>query len=103
MSEDTSQSRKPTRTIRAGSVHGAIWETTELDEYGRTVVRHSIRITRRYKDQDSGGWKSSDYYSFPSDLADLALVAQEAYKHVRLHEDRDQPAEIGEESEPEAA
>ena len=77
--------QKPVKEIRAiGGITAAIWRNQKQDGE-RTVVQHSVRIQKRYRDSNTGEWKNSDYF-FPSDLAKLMLVTQKAYEFVTLHE-----------------
>ena len=74
----------PEKEFRAGTVSAAIWKT-EANQDGRPVVRWSVKVQKRFQDQQTGEWRSSDYY-YGSELADLAIVAQHAYEFIRLRE-----------------
>ena len=80
--------QRPEREFRAGGVSAAIWKSASTNQDGRTVDRWSVKIQKRYQDQQSGDWRSSDYY-YGSELADLALVAQRAYEFIRLRDSED--------------
>ena len=71
----------PIKEFRAGTVSASI-RRNEVDKNGTTVVRHSIRIQKRFR-QDDGEWKNTDYF-FPEDLPKLALVATKAFEFVSL-------------------
>jgi len=59
--------QRPAHEIRLGRIKAAIWaNSTDLG------VRYSVSLTRLYKDQGSGEWRTSS--SFGRD--DLLLVAQ---------------------------
>jgi hypothetical protein len=81
---DMSSTNSPEQVFRAGTVSAAIWKK-ETTQDGRIVVQFSIRVQKRYKDADSGEWKTSDYF-FPEDLPRLELVAREAFRYVALKE-----------------
>ena len=79
--------QQPIKEFKAGSVKAAIWKN-EHEEGGRTVVRHSVRISRSYRDRQTGDWKETEYY-FANDLPRLALVAQQAFEFIALKESED--------------
>lgn len=81
------QPQQPIKEYRAGKVKAAIWKD-EHEEQGRTVVRHNVKIQKRYRDQQTGDYKSTEYY-YGAELADLILVAQQAFEFVRLRESED--------------
>ena len=81
------QNTKPIKDFRAlGNIQASIWRN-EVEKDGQTVVRHSVRIQKRFKKED-GGYEDTDYY-FPHDLPKLALVAQKAYEYIILSESKD--------------
>ncbi len=55
-----------------------------MDKNGTTVVRYSIRIQKRFR-QDDGEWKNTDYF-FPEELPRLQLVTAKAFEYVSLKE-----------------
>jgi hypothetical protein len=74
-------------TKEFGGGHGvksAVWRN-EREEGGRTVIRHTVRISRSYHDQQTGKWVETDYY-YPNDLPRVALVAQQAFEYIVLQE-----------------
>ena len=73
----------PIKEFRAGTVSASVWRN-EVERNGATVVRHSIRIQKRFR-QDDGEWKNTDYF-FPEDLPKLQLVATKAFEFVSLKE-----------------
>jgi len=79
--------KQPIKEYKAGSVKAAVWKE-EREESGRTVVRHSVRISKSYRDRQTGDWKETEYY-FANDLPRLALVAQQAFEFVALKESED--------------
>jgi hypothetical protein len=82
-----SKPQPPDKDFRAGTVSASIWRK-EVEQNGRTVVQHSIRIQKRYRDKD-GNWKDTDYF-FANDLPRLVLVAQKAFELVALTESADE-------------
>ena len=75
------QNNKPQKEFRAGGVKAAVWSSDTVHE-GRNVTKYSIRIGKRYCDQN-GSWKDSDYF-FPDDLPKLQLVAAKAFEYTVL-------------------
>ena len=76
--------QQPVKEFRAGTISAAIWRNEKQDAE-RTVVQHSVRIQKRYRDSNTGEWKTSDYF-FAGDLPKLLLVTQKAYEFITLHE-----------------
>ena len=72
---------QPDKEFRAGTVTAAIWRN-EVEKDGRTVVQHTVRVQKRYRDA-SGEWKTTEYF-FPNDLPKLRLVVEKAFEHVSL-------------------
>lgn len=79
----------PIKEFRAGGIRAAIWRN-EIEQDGRIVVRHSIKVEKRYHDKQADEWKSTDQF-FPEDLARLQLVAAEAYRFTTLKQSEDDP------------
>jgi hypothetical protein len=81
MTQQTSTA--PVKVIRAGAISASVWQD-EVEKNGVTVVRHSVRVQKRFQ-QDNGEWKNTDYF-FPEDLPKLKLVAAKAFEFVSLKE-----------------
>jgi hypothetical protein len=79
------QGNPPVQEFRAGAVRAAIWKN-EVQQDGRTTVRFSTKIEKRYRDKQSNEWRSTDQY-FPEDLPKLALVATKAFEYTTLREE----------------
>jgi hypothetical protein len=74
--------KKPVKVFSCGAVKAAIWADSRV--VNNTVVEvHSIKIDRAYKDKDNNEWRHSNTF-FGDDLLKVSLVAQEAYKYIRL-------------------
>ena len=73
----------PIKVIRAGTVSASVWKN-EVDKNGTPVVRYSIRIQKRFQ-QDDGEWKNTDYF-FPEELPKLQLVTAKAFEYISLKE-----------------
>lgn len=71
---------KPEKRFRCGPVAANIWAEAKTVE-GEMVKLYSIKIDKAYKDGDK--WKHTSSFS-AEDLPKIALVANEAYKYVRL-------------------
>lgn len=76
------KSNPPAKTFTCNGVQAAIWLTSTETDNG-PVKSQSIRITKSYKDKDTGEWKRTDRL-FTDDLPNVAVVAMEAYKYLRL-------------------
>lgn len=63
---------RPIHEIRLGPIKAAIWANEAKAKSGGTTTRHSIKLTRLYRDGDK--WATSD--TFGRD--DLPLVAKAA-------------------------
>ncbi len=72
---------KPVRTIRCGNIAASVWRN-ETKKDGRTVVRYSIRIHKRFRDQ-AGTYRNTPYY-FVDDLPKLAALAEEVFRSITL-------------------
>ena len=79
----TQNTQPPVKTFRVGTIEAAIWKS-ESQHDGRTVVRHTTRIQKRYQDKENN-WQTTSYF-FPEDLPKLNLVAEKAYEFVSLRE-----------------
>ena len=84
MTQQTSTA--PIKVIRVGGISASVWKD-DVEKDGATVVRHSVRIQKRFR-QDNGEWKNTDYF-FPEDLPKLQLVAAKAFELVSLKESED--------------
>lgn len=82
-----SQPQPPVKEFKAGTISASIWRKA-VEQNGRKVVQHSIRIQKRYRDKE-GNWKDTDYF-FANDLPRLVLVAQKAFEHAALTESADE-------------
>lgn len=83
MSQDKS---KPIKNFRSGNIQASIWRN-EVDKDGQTVVRHSVRIQKQFRDDD-GDYKETNYY-FRDDIPRLILVAQKAFEFISLSESKE--------------
>ncbi len=71
---------RPEKTFRCGPITAAIWAETKTVN-GEMVKFYSTKIDKAYKQDD--GWKHTTSFS-AEDLPKVALVADEAYKYIRL-------------------
>ena len=71
---------KPEKKFNCGSISASIWANTKTVN-GETVDFHSVTINKAYKEGDE--WKYTDSFNI-EDLPKVALVANEAYKYIRL-------------------
>jgi hypothetical protein len=84
MSQENSS--KPVKDFRAGNIQASVWRN-EVDKDGQTVVRHSVRIQKRFRNQE-GEWENTEYL-FPEDLPRLQLVAAKSFEFITLKESKD--------------
>ena len=78
------QGNQPVKEFRAGGVKAAIWKK-EAQQDGQTVVSHSVKVQKSYRDKLTGEWKTTDYF-YPQDLPKLILTAQKAFEYISLRE-----------------
>jgi hypothetical protein len=76
--------RRPIKAFQAGAIHASIWRN-EIEQDGSTVVRHSIRIDKRYFDAKRKAWLDSDCL-FANDLPRVRLVVEKAFEFITLRE-----------------
>ena len=72
---------KPQKRFKCGPISASIWAEGKVVE-GEMVKFHSINIDKAYKDGDD--WKHTNSFA-AEDLPKIALVANEAYKYIRLN------------------
>jgi hypothetical protein len=77
---------KPVKDYRSGSIQASIWRNEE-DKDGQTVVRHSVRIQKQFRNDD-GDYQETNYY-FRDDIPRLILVAQKAFEYIALNESKE--------------
>ncbi len=77
---------KPEKKFSCGSISASIWANTKVVT-GETVKFYSVTINKAYKEGED--LKYTDSFNI-EDLPKVALVATEAYKHVRLRENDSQ-------------
>ena len=70
----------PEKKFKCGSILACIWAESKTVE-GKTLKFYSIYISRVYNDDYES--KRTDNFR-PEDLPKVALVANEAYKYIRL-------------------
>ena len=71
---------RPEKKFRCGPITATIWADTKTVN-GEMVKFYSIKIDKAYKNGDE--WKHTNSFA-AEDLPKVALVANEAYKHIRL-------------------
>jgi len=72
---------KPDKRFRCGSISASIWAEAKTIN-NEMVTLYSIKIDKAYKDGEE--WKHTSSFA-ADDLPKVALVANEAYKHIRLN------------------
>ena len=73
---------KPEKKFNCGSISASIWANTWVVN-GEAVKLYSVTINKAFKEGDE--WKYTDSFNI-EDLPKVALVANEAYKYMRLRE-----------------
>ena len=71
---------RPEKKFKCGPISASIWAEDKTVESG-VIKFHSVNITKTYKDGDE--WKHTNSFN-TEDLLKVALVANEAYKYIRL-------------------
>ena len=74
--------QRPVKEFRAGPVKLAIWQN-EVEQNGQHVVRHSVRIGKRYFDRQQNAWLDSEYF-FVNDLPRLRLLVEKAFEYIAM-------------------
>ena len=77
---------KPIKNFRSGNIQASIWRN-DVDKDGQTVVRHSVRIQKQFRNDD-GDYQETNYY-FRDDIPRLILVAQKAFEFISLSESKE--------------
>ena len=77
----------PVKEYRSGALSVAIWRN-ETQENGKTIVKHSVKPQKRYRD-DKGNWVDSAYL-FPTELLKMAVLLQKAYEFIEVKESKDE-------------
>ena len=72
---------KPEKKFNCGSISASIWMNTKVVT-GEKVKIYSVTINKAYKEGDE--WKHTNSFNI-EDLPKVALVANEAYKYIRLY------------------
>ena len=87
---------KPLKEFSSGSVRAAIWENNR-DDGTDAFITHTVRVERRYKDQD-GEWQGTNGFR-KNDLASVELVVRKAFEFLTMRERDPQDEENGESPE----
>jgi len=74
------------KDFRSGNIQASVWRN-EADKDGQTVVRHSVRIQKQFRN-DGGDYQETNYY-FRDDIPKLILVAQKAFEFIALSESKE--------------
>jgi len=72
--------QKPEKKFNCGPISASIWAKTKTVE-GDTRKFYSVTIDKAYKEDED--WKHTNSFNI-EDLPKVALVANEAYKYIRL-------------------
>lgn len=72
--------QQPEKKFNCGPISASIWVKTKIVE-GDTLKLYSVTINKAYKEDED--WKHTNSFNI-EDLPNVALVANEAYKYIRL-------------------
>ena len=72
---------KPEKKFRCGPIAASIWAEAKMIN-NEMITLYSIKIDKTYKDGEI--WKHTGSFA-AGDLPKVALVANEAYKYIRLN------------------
>ena len=81
----TQEKTKPVKTFRSANIEISIWRNRSYKD-GQTVVRHSIKVEKQYKNTDQ--WQKTDYF-FPDELPKLKSLLQKAYDFIMVKESQE--------------
>lgn len=76
------EKKKPVKVFRSGGIRLAIWMNTTTKD-GRDVTMPSIQIDRTYKSGDE--FKTTHRFG-ERDLLEIAALAMEGHRHLRLRQ-----------------
>lgn len=80
-------SRRPERTFRLRGIRATVWPNPVKTEQG-TVTKLSVTVEKRYKDRNSGDFKSGNTF-FPEELGALRAVVDRALDYCMTRESED--------------
>ena len=89
--------KKPTKVFRCGHVKAAIWVST-VNRDGREIETHSVKITKSYRNKDTGEWNNTERF-FVEDLLKVAMVVTEVCREFGVHTYEPESDDSGEGSE----
>ena len=72
--------QKPEKKFSCGPISASIWAKTKIVK-GDTLKLYSVTINKAYKEDED--WKHTNSFNI-EDLPKVALVANEAYKYIKL-------------------
>ena len=78
---------RPIKDFRAGNIQASVWRNEVNNKDGRTEVRYSVRIQKRFKNKE-GEYENTNYL-FQDDLPKIILVAQKSFEFITLRESKD--------------
>jgi hypothetical protein len=78
------EKQKPLCKFRAGQISSAVWENS-INVNGRTVTVMKATVQSRYRDNQTGTWKTSGSYG-KNEIPRLIYVLQKAYDTMMTEE-----------------
>jgi hypothetical protein len=75
------KNNKPVKSFKASNVEASVW-MQKVKRNGKTVIRHSVRIQKQFRNKD-GDYEKTDCY-FRDDLPKLRLVVDKAFEFIAL-------------------
>lgn len=79
----TDPHRMPAKSFRSGAMNVAIWENEVVGNNGEPAVFKTVTFERRYKDKQTGEWKTSTGLRI-NDLPKASLLLSKAYEYLVL-------------------
>ncbi len=76
------QPNRPLIEFKAGPVHATVWPE-RMKRNGRSWDSYSVQVLKTFWDPTDGQHRTTSYFR-PSELPQLVLVANEAFKWVSL-------------------
>lgn len=70
-----------------GGLSVAVWCRQETDSGGRTVSRFSMKLQKRFKDSQTGEWRTAEINLFPDEWPGLRMLGDKGYEHSMILDD----------------
>jgi len=81
------ETKRPEKNFAAGGVRLAVWKNTAKANDGQKTEYYTVKLERRYKDQN-GDWQSTAALNV-NDVPKARLLLEKAYEHLVLKSDEE--------------